>query len=74
MRRVFSFSGCNFQVARPVPRLLKSKTVLDIIGLWVRSQVFKIGDYIKISVTLQHVQMKSDFSVTDISWRRIHMI
>lgn len=53
--RVSSFSGCIFQVARPEPSLLKSKTVLDISGLWIRSQVFKIGEYIKVSVTFQPV-------------------
>lgn len=52
--RVFTFSGCKSRVARPESTPPKSKPVLHTRGLWIRSQVFKRGEYIKVQ---RHVSL-----------------
>lgn len=59
--RVFAFSGCKSQVARPESTLPKLKPVLHTSGLWIRSQVFERGEYIKVwwHFSLCHVSQAS---------------
>lgn len=63
---MFRFSGDNVQVAMPEPSLLKSHMVLGISGVWIRSQVFKIGDSIKPLVTCKWNQASAGQTE---SWR-----